>query len=120
MAAKVIKAFRHANTGIVYSAGDEFAGTDEQALELQDLGFVEVAAAPEGADGGDPEDPDRETDERPLGELTADELRALCAEYGIEVPSKAKKENLVAAVELYCNEAGAEDGEDGADAPEGE
>lgn len=101
MAAKVVRAFVHANTQTAYSVGDEFAGTDGQARELQDMGFVEIVTEAPGDDSRDPA-------EQPAEGMTVAELKALCAEYGIEVPANAKKANLVAAVNLYRAETEAE------------
>lgn len=108
MAAIVIKAFKHANTGRIWRADAAFEGTDEQARELARRGYVRIE--PEGEpEGKDPED------------MTVAQLKALCDEYGIPAPPRAKKENLVAAVKLYEAEAGADsEAGDGAEEPEAE
>lgn len=105
--ARVKKAFRHVNTGITWEAGSVFDGGEEQACELARRGYVafETITDPE------PEEPEHEGSEKELEDMTVAELKALCEEYGIPAPSKAKKDNLVAAVRLYRSEADVE-GED--------
>jgi len=113
MTATTIKPFRHANTGITYLVGDEFEGTDEQARELCAKGFLTMSddSALEGNPEGELAEPDEE--EVALEDMTVAQLRAICNEYGIEVPERAKKENLVAAVKLYESEADDEPDEAG-------
>lgn len=114
MAAIVIKAFKHANTGRIWRAGAAFEGTDEQARELARRGYVRIDPEPEAEPEGEPEGKDPE-------DMTIAQLKALCDEYGIPAPSRAKKENLVAAVKLYEAEAGADsEAGDGAEEPEDE
>ncbi len=105
MTATTIRPFRHANTGITYLVGDEFEGTDEQARELCAKGFLAISddSVPEGDPEGGLAEPEEE--EVSLEDMTVAQLRAICDEYGIKVPARAKKENLVAAVKLYESEA---------------
>lgn len=120
MTTTTIKPFRHANTGITYLVGDEFEGTDEQARELCAKGYLMISA--DSVLEGDPdgelveleeEQSSPEEEEVALEDMTVAQLRAICDEYGIEVPARAKKENLVAAVKLYEAEAGDEPEEAG-------
>ena len=105
MTATTIKPFRHANTGITYLVGDEFEGTDEQARELCAKGYLEIVDEA-------PQEGETEADEVALEDMTVAQLRAICEEYGIPAPAKAKKENLVAAVKLYEAEATEDDSGD--------
>lgn len=83
--ARVIKSFKHTNTGIVWFEGDLFKGTDDAAAQLAEMGYLDF--------GGKPRPPEPE-----LATLTVSELRALCAERGVDAPPRARKADLVAAL----------------------
>lgn len=85
--ARVIKSFKHTNTGIVWFAGDTFKGSRDSAVQLAGMGYLDFDGhAPEK-----PEDPE-------LATLTVAELRALCADRGVEAPNRARKADLIEAV----------------------
>lgn len=86
--ARVIKSFKHTNTGLVWFEGDVFKGSDEAAAQLAEMGFLDF-------DGRAPKTPEKPE----LATLTVKELAAICAERGIEMPSKPKKADLIAAIE---------------------
>lgn len=90
MRAKVLKAFSHTDTGRIWLKGETFVGDDDAAVELARKGFVEV----QGVEARK-EAPPRED----LASLTVKELLAICAERGIETPPKAKKADIVSAIE---------------------
>ena len=85
--ANVIQPFRDRLTWVAYAPGDEYAGDPARVSELAALGLVEApgGARPEAGAGeaGDYRD------------MTVSQLRALCAERGVEVPRKATKAQLV-------------------------
>lgn len=98
--AKVVKAFHHTNTGKTWLAGDVFSGDESTVAELARRGFlaasepnVTVAISAEGFES----EPD-------FGALTVKELSALCADRGIDVPAKARKAELVAALQAAGEE----------------
>lgn len=78
---KVTQAFRDATTWRAYAIGDEYEGP--RADELAALGLLEPVAA----------------DTPPLASMTLAELRALAADRGVDVPAKARKTDVVAALE---------------------
>lgn len=91
--AKVIKSFRHTNTGIVWFEGDVFKGRHDDAAQLAEMGFLDF-------DGCAPSEAGADAD---WAAMTVAELSAACAERGIEVPKKARKAELV---ELLAAAAG--------------
>lgn len=89
MDALVISSFHHTNTGVTWYAGQVFHGDACDARQLADLGYLKLpgtqaVAAPEGP---------------AYAAMTVSELRALCADRGIDVPSRARKADLVALLE---------------------
>lgn len=85
--AKVIKSFKHTNTGLVWFEGDVFKGTADAAAQLAEMGYLDF-------DGHSPKKPDQPD----LATLTVKELVAICVERKIETPSKPKKADLIAAI----------------------
>jgi hypothetical protein len=86
--AKVKKSFKHTNTGLVWFEGDTFKGNDEAAAQLAEMGYLDFGGhAP------------TKTALPALSTLTVRELRAMCEKEGIEVPDKAKKAEIIAAIE---------------------
>lgn len=87
---KVKQAFRDGSTWRAYAVGDSYEGP--RADELAALGLFEpdVPGAP------------KESDDLPS--MTAAELRAMAAGLGLDVPSKAKKADIIAAIEAARGE----------------
>lgn len=85
--ARVIKSFKHTNTGIIWFEGDVFKGGDDAAAQLAEMGYLDF-------DGRAP----KSQDEPELATLTVRELSAICSERGIEVPNKPRKADLIAAI----------------------
>lgn len=88
--AKVIKSFKHTNTGLVWFEGDTFKGSDEAAAQLAEMGYLAFdGRAPKKQDAPD------------LATLTVKELVKLCIEKGIEPggAGRPKKADLIAALE---------------------
>lgn len=84
--ARVIKSFKHTNTGKVWFDGDTFKGSAGAAAQLAEMGFLDFDGHAPEAEGTD------------YATLTVAELRAICAERGVEAPPKAKKAELIAAI----------------------
>lgn len=89
MDARVIRAFFHADTGRLWRVGDTFRGEDAAARQLAERGYLDLGGGAVAAPASDAAD---------LASLTVSELRALCAERGIDVPKRARKAELVAAL----------------------
>lgn len=85
--AKVIKSFKHTNTGLIWFEGDTFRGAAEAAAQLAGRGYLDY-------DGHAPEEPAMPD----LATLTVSELRVMCEERGIEVPNRPRKADLIEAV----------------------
>lgn len=82
---KVTAPFRDRETWRAYDVGDEYVGG--RADELAAEGLVEAPAPPPA-------------DIPPCyASMTCPQLRALCDEWGIDVPRRATKPQLVAALE---------------------
>ena len=90
--AKVIRSFKHSNTGLIWFDGDTFRGTHDAAVQLAERGYLDF-------DGAEPQ-----PEEPSLATLTVRELAAMCAERGIDVPARAKKADLIAAIEAAGKE----------------
>lgn len=92
--ARVITPFRDRETWRVYAAGDEYGGTPERIRELVRGGYVESGLVAQEAT-------DNVSDKPTGGEsvnldvLTVDELRSLAEERGVELPSRARKSEIV-------------------------
>jgi len=86
--ARVIRSFRHTNTGRVWFEGDVFSGTEEAARQLAKMGYLEPAKGGATAKASPP-----------LATLTVKELAAICDEENIEIPKKPRKADLIAAIE---------------------
>lgn len=82
MNAKVAKSFLHANTGILWKAGETFRGDASTVRQLVRKGFLQGDGAPRG-------------DDADLAALTVAELRALCKQRGIDVPNRATKVKIL-------------------------
>ncbi|WP_405735964.1 Rho termination factor N-terminal domain-containing protein [Bifidobacterium sp.] len=78
---RVTQAFRDGATWRAYAIGDTYEGP--RADELAALGLL----AAEGSDEG------------PLEPMTLAQLRALASEVGADVPAKARKADVIAAIE---------------------
>jgi hypothetical protein len=91
MDARVTKAFWHTNTGRLYRVGEWFRGDDVAARQLADRGYLSIPGevAVVSAHASDATD---------YATLTVSELRALCDGRGIDVPKRARKADLVAAL----------------------
>ena len=91
--ARVIKSFKHTNTGLIWFDGDTFRGSAADAEQLAGRGYLELTGAtPAGSRR-------RGADVPALAAMTVRELAAMCAERGIDVPAKARKADLVALLE---------------------
>lgn len=88
--AKVIKSFKHKNTGLVWFEGDMFKGSDDAAAQLAAKGLLDY-------DGHAPKEPER-PEQPELAALTVKELVAICVERKIETPSRPRKADLIAAI----------------------
>jgi len=92
--ARVRIPFRDRFTWVAYNVGDEYEGTPERVRTLSEGGFVQdgtnTHADEENATGVH-----LDAAESNLDALTVSELRALCAELGIAVPSRATKATLI-------------------------
>ena len=86
--AKVLKSFKHVETGLVWFEGDTFKGSAEAASVLASRGYLDYGGHP-AASAHSPE----------LATLTVKELVAICVKEGIETPSKPKKADLIAAIQ---------------------
>lgn len=83
--AKVVKSFKHTNTGRIWFEGDVFKGAPEAASQLAEMGYLDL--------GGKATEAHAEPE---LSTLTVKELQAMCAERGIEAPRK--KADIIAAL----------------------
>lgn len=86
--ARVIKSFKHTNTGRIWFWGDTFKGSAEAAAQLAEMGYLDF-------DGKQPEKPEQPE----LATLTVAELKALCDGRGVKAAKNAKKADLIAALE---------------------
>ena len=109
MIATVTKAFRHDNTGVTWQPGQAFGGTESQARELERLGFVRIEVEPE-PDMAPAGAPPALAGLYPLEDMTATELRSLCAELGLHVTSKTTKPEMAEAIEQAWAGGGTADG----------
>lgn len=82
---KVKQAFRDGSTWRAYAVGDSYEGP--RAEELAALGLLK-AEAPEA----------------PLGDMTVAELREVAASVGVDVQPRAKKADIIAAIEAARGE----------------
>ena len=92
--ARVLIPFRDRFTWVAYRAGDEYVGTPERIRTLSKGGFVQNGTTTH-SDGENAAVSNLDTAESNLDALTVSELRALCAERGIAVPSRATKATLI-------------------------
>lgn len=94
--ARVLKPFRDRETWMAYAVGDDWNGTPERLRTLCDGGYVETglvanecgenaADAPTAAQKAIPD----------YSAMTNEQLRALCAERGVEAPRRATKARLL-------------------------
>lgn len=92
--ARVLIPFRDRFTWVAYNVGDEYEGTPERVRTLSEGGFVQDGTNTH-ADGENAAVSNLDAAESNLDALTVSELRALCAERGIAVPSRATKATLI-------------------------
>ena len=92
--ARVLIPFRDRFTWVAYNVGDEYEGTPERVRTLSEGGFVQDGTNTH-ADGENAAVHVTEPQTGNLDALTVSELRALCAERGIAVPSRATKATLI-------------------------
>lgn len=81
--ARVLVTFRDRVTWRVWHVGDEYDGAPSRVRELTDGGFLQDVADAEPSTGV------------ALEAMTVAELRALAAERGVKVASKATKKRLI-------------------------
>ena len=82
MNAKVINSFLHANTGVLWKAGETFRGDAFTVKQLVKQGYLQGDGAPKG-------------DTADLAAMTVAELRALCEQRGIDVPKRSTKAKIL-------------------------
>ena len=91
---RVITPFRDRETWRAYAVGDEYDGTPERVQRLSEGGYVQsgLVAHEDGENGSDGL---TDTAESISAEMTVTQLRQIADERGIEVPSRAKKAELL-------------------------
>ena len=81
MTTTVLAAFRDADSWRAYAPGEAYEAGEERVAALASLGLVSQAG---------------EAGAAPSADMTAEQLRGLCAERGLSVPRKATKAQLLA------------------------
>ena len=100
MEAKVLRAFTHKNTGIVWHDGETFRGTPEAVGELVSKGFLAAPKREAPASSVSVEQGERSDGEGvDLASMTVKQLVAICARRQIETPNKPRKADLIAAIQ---------------------
>lgn len=92
--ARVLVEFRDRETWRVWHVGDEWEGPPERLETLCEGGYVQSGANAHG-DGENAQNSASDKPEGQLDGMTVAELRALAAERGIKVASKATKRQLL-------------------------
>lgn len=93
---KVLKRFWDRKRKVTREPGDVFTEPDKRVDEIQSRlpGYVDVIADAAA-------EPEKDVTETATGysEMSTQELKALCAERGMDVPKRAKKAQLIALLE---------------------
>lgn len=89
---EVVEALRAALSG--EESGGEEASAEEAPVEEAE---AEEEAAEEPVE--EPAEEDDEVADEPLDDMTVPELKALAAERGIDIPSNARKDEIIALIE---------------------
>ena len=98
---KVLRGFYDRMARCDREAGDVFETTEGRATQIASRipGFVEIAPVEEAPVEVPAEQVEEPAEQVDLSSLKVAELKALCAERGIEVPSKATKAVLIGLLE---------------------